>query len=298
MSQGISFKSFLREQKELIDDYLSAQVERIPGPDILRDSMGYSLLSGGKRLRPILVLLGYEIAGGVPMEPVLPIAAAIEMIHTFSLIHDDLPAMDDDDVRRGKPTNHKVYGEGMAVLAGDALFAHAFRMIGSAPLRASVKTALLKEITEAVGTDGVIGGQAMDIFSEGKSPTEERVRYIHSRKTSSLIRTSLKCGGLAASAKPGVIRAYHEIGSRIGLAFQIMDDVLDETGTSEVMGKAVKKDLARGKCTYVRVYGLEKSVEHAQTLIGEVGSILKDEFPSGPADRLWDLSEFILERMS
>jgi geranylgeranyl diphosphate synthase type II len=298
MVQGTSFESFLREQKELIDRSLLKHFERdVPGPSVLREAMSYSVMAGGKRLRPILTLLGFRLGGGTDIKRVLPIACALELIHTFSLIHDDLPAMDDDDVRRGKPTNHRVFGEGVAILAGDALFADAYRLLLDTSIPEADRLSVLKEISKAVGCDGVIGGQIMDIECEGQDPSPEAVQYIHSRKTAALIKTSLKSGALAAGADPSTIEACENIGFRLGMAFQIADDILDEVGSAEGLGKAVKKDLARGKCTYVRVHGLKTAKKHARALAEEAKAMVEGTFRGDDAERLKDLADFIVDRL-
>jgi geranylgeranyl diphosphate synthase type II len=293
-----SFESFLREQKELIDRALSRHFEgSVSGPDILRDSMRYSVTAGGKRLRPILTLFGFRLSGGTDVELVLPVACALELIHTFSLIHDDLPAMDDDDLRRGKPSSHKVFGEGIAILAGDALFAEAFRWLSDNSLPGPVRLSILNEISLAVGVDGVIGGQVMDLQCEGRDPSPDDVQYIHSRKTAALIKASLKVGAMAAEADGTLVEALDSIGVRLGMAFQIADDILDEVSTTERMGKAVKKDLARGKCTYVRAHGLKAAKTRARSLVEEAKTIVDRTFRGEDAGRLKELADFIVERL-
>jgi geranylgeranyl diphosphate synthase type II len=298
MVQGTSFESFLREQKELIDRSLSEHFERdVPGPSVLREAMSYSVMAGGKRLRAILVILGFRLGGGTDIDRVLPIACALELIHTFSLIHDDLPAMDDDDIRRGKPTSHKVFGEGIAILAGDALFADAYGLLIDDSIQETVRLSVLKEISEAVGPDGVIGGQVVDIECEDQDPSPETVQYIHSRKTAALIKTSLKSGAIVAGADHSTIEACDNIGFRLGMAFQIVDDILDEVGSAEGMGKAVRKDLARGKCTYVRVHGLETARKHARALAEEAKAMIDETFRGDDAERLKNLADFIVDRL-
>ena len=234
------------------------------------ESMNYSIFAGGKRIRPILTLKAFELISGKSYEKALPFASAIEMIHTYSLIHDDLPAMDDDDYRRGKPTNHKVYGESMAILAGDALLNLAYEtMINSIKsdtrdISAYVKA--IKEISKASGVNGMIGGQAVDMMSDETDISEEQLKFIHNKKTSALIESSILAGGFLAEASDEQIKALGNYGKAIGLCFQIRDDILDEIGDNEKLGKSVGSDESNNKLTYLTLHGLEKSIKKTHDL--------------------------------
>jgi geranylgeranyl diphosphate synthase, type II len=227
-------------------------------PAVIHEAMRYSVMAGGKRLRPALVLLGAR-AAGADEEPVLGVACAVELIHTYSLIHDDLPAMDDDDLRRGRPSCHKQFGEAVAILAGDALNTHAFAVIAAtAPDRSRVADLVL-ELCRAAGTEGMVGGQVADLAGEGAVPSIGTVQSIHERKTGALLASSLRLGAIAVGAGEDVTARLTGYGRRMGLAFQIIDDVLDEEGESAVLGKTAGKDKAHGKQTYPAAIGAEGS---------------------------------------
>jgi geranylgeranyl diphosphate synthase, type II len=249
---------------------LNAALERyLPSteeiPSTLHESVRYSMFAGGKRLRPALCVAAYEACGGdTELEPVWLAASAIEMTHTFSLIHDDLPCMDDDDFRRGRPTNHKVYGEGMAVLAGDWLAVYAFELLSQTGEPRCVGT-----LAKALGSKGMLGGQVVDIQSEGKKVDLATVEYIHWHKTAALIQASLVMGAQLAKAPQTVIDGLASFGSRIGVAFQIVDDVLDLEQTTEALGKDAKSDLAKGKATYPAIVGIEASKRQARELVDQ-----------------------------
>jgi geranylgeranyl diphosphate synthase type II len=227
----------------------------------LQEAMHYSLEAGGKRVRPVLCVLAAEAVGGT-LEEALPCALALELIHTYSLIHDDLPAMDDDDLRRGRPTSHKVFGEGHAILAGDGLLTEAFRVLaGEGTLAAERRVEAVKVLAEAAGWRGMVGGQALDLQGEaltrqGGGYDLQHLQLIHRLKTGALLRASLELGAVAAGAAEGHRRALRESGAALGLAFQIQDDILDATSTTEQMGKRVGKDQGRGKITYPALLGL------------------------------------------
>ncbi len=292
----MDLQAYLQEQKARVDqalDRLLPPEDR--EPQVLHRAMRYTLFAGGKRLRPILALAAFEAAGGTDLQQVLPLACSLELIHTFSLIHDDLPAMDDDDFRRGKPSSHKVFGEGMAILAGDALFAAAFDVALQAPLPPEVLVRALRELTWASGPEGMIGGQVEDLEAEGQPPTPERVLRIHRKKTAALIASSLAIGGIAARAPETDVQVLKEAGLAMGLAFQIVDDLLDEIASEKELGKRAHKDRARGKCTYPRVFGLERSREDARAYARQAREILYRGF--GPrARRLMEIADFIVER--
>lgn len=295
---------------EPVNDYLSRRASEInkwleclvPSEDVepreLHRAMRYSLLAGGKRLRPALVLASGEAFGAAP-DDLLPAACAIEMIHTYSLIHDDLPAMDNDDLRRGRPTCHKAFGEAVAILAGDALLTQAFRVLSAdAPQRDAAKQVrVVREIATAAGSiQGMIGGQMADIENEGKHVDAETLEYIHRSKTGALITAPVVVGGIIAGASEdslGKLRAY---GERIGLAFQIADDILDVTSTSEQLGKTPGKDLAASKATYPSVHGIEASERRARELVDEAVAIISSLGPSTTVLR--EIARFIVARTS
>jgi len=286
--------AFWKEKNKILEDFLAEYLKE-RRPKLLFEAIRYSLFAGGKRLRPFLVILGYQMSGGKDLRKILPIAGAFELIHTFSLIHDDLPGMDDDDFRRGKPSSHKVFGEGIAILAGDALYSLAFDLVTRASLPEDRLLKILRLIAEASGPEGMIGGQVYDLQAEGVEPTEELVREIHTRKTGSLISAALVAGGIAAGAGEDVLSSMKEIGDKLGMAFQITDDILDEIGEKGKLGKAVKKDRERGKCTYVRLYGLDKAKKDAKKLVEEAKDLIRKAF-SNKGDYLSDLADFIVER--
>ena len=267
-------------------------------PEQLHRAMRYSLLAGGKRLRPALVLSAGE-AFGADTDDLMPAACAIEMIHTYSLIHDDLPAMDNDDLRRGRPTCHKAFGEAVAILAGDALLTQAFRvMAADAPGRdAERQVRVIREVANAAGTvDALIGGQMADIESEGKKVDASTLEYIHRSKTGAVITASVVVGGTIAGAGAEQVEKLREYGECIGLAFQIADDILDVTSTSEQLGKTPGKDQAANKATYPAIHGIAASQARSRELIDRAVSIasnldLKTEV-------LEDLARFIIARSS
>ena len=266
-----------------IDEYLTARAAEIDAaiaeliessrssvePRLL-EAMEYSLTSPGKRIRPILVLAAAEAAGS-ERGPLRPYACALEMIHAYSLVHDDLPAMDDDDLRRGRPTNHKVFGEGMAILAGDALLTEAFAVMSggrpSGALPAERRIAAIRELAVAAGAQGMVGGQAGDILAEGVAADLPLVESIHRRKTGALLRASVRIGGLLAGAEAQVLDRLSAFGDAIGLAFQVADDLLDETGNTLATGKSAQRDRARGKATYPSVLGVEGARALLQSLL-------------------------------
>jgi geranylgeranyl diphosphate synthase type II len=279
------------ENRELVDfelsTYLAQRQERVEAaldqsipvfyPEAIYQSMRYSLLAGGKRLRPILCLASCELAGGT-VEMALPTACALEMIHTMSLIHDDLPAMDNDDYRRGKLTNHKVYGEAIAILAGDALWAYAFEWIASQTQGVPAERTLqaIARIGHAIGATGLAGGQIADLAAEGQSDTSlETLNFIHTHKTGALLEASVVSGAiLAGAAQPDLERLSH-YAKNIGLAFQIIDDILDITATNQELGKTAGKDLQAQKATYPSVWGLEESQRQAKQLVDAAKAELK-----------------------
>jgi geranylgeranyl diphosphate synthase, type II len=251
-------------------------------PPSIHELMRYSTFAGGKRIRPCLVMAAYEACGGTfGDEAPLLVGAAIEMFHTFSLIHDDLPCMDDDDFRRGKPTAHKAFGEALAVLGGDALC-----IIGFEVFARLGRTDIIAEIALALGTEGMIGGQVVDIESEGKKVDRTTVEYIHAKKTAALIRACVRIGAMLSNASPEALARITTYGNNVGLAFQVIDDILDEEGTTEQLGKDAGSDREKGKATFPAVVGMAESKKYAKELIntacaeiaflGDKGKILKE----------------------
>ena len=253
------------EYLQLVEDALSKQLASLGQiPDKLFEAMDYSLSAGGKRLRPVLLLAACDTLGG-DLDEALPFACALEMIHTYSLIHDDLPAMDNDDLRRGRPTNHKVYGEGMAILAGDGLLHAAMELM----LRSAVRMGDLRGIRAAeaiarrAGVTGMVAGQVMDVTGEGSTPTLDKVEYIHLHKTADLLTAPIEAGLILAGADAEQVAAGCAYGQHLGLAFQMVDDLLDVEGDAAVLGKTPGKDAAEGKLTWVAVKGVEQTREDA-----------------------------------
>lgn len=287
---------FLQQEREAIDRALE---ELLPAeeawPSELHRAMRYAVLAGGKRLRPILFRLGHRIAGGDP-DDVLAAACGVELIHTYSLVHDDLPAMDNDTLRRGKPTLHVVFGEALAILAGDALLTEGFRWLASyppgdrwAPLRAEV----CRRVAEAVGSQGMAGGQVEDLAASGAPAEAQRLRRIHEAKTARFIAACLACGAVLASAPPELVSALERFGLQLGVAFQVADDILDVTGTPEELGKSPGKDDAQAKLTYPRVFGLEKS----RQVLAELSHTLQQEASRlDTSGLLGELVAFICQR--
>ncbi len=291
--------SYFTRRAAEVNEWLECFVpsESVP-PRQLHRAMRYSLLAGGKRLRPILVLAAGEAFGAEP-DDLMPAACAVEMIHTYSLIHDDLPAMDNDDLRRGLPTCHKVFGEAMAILAGDALLTQAFRVLSSdaAGRDPSRQLRVIREVSAAAGTvEALIGGQIVDIESEGKEIDEPTLEYIHRSKTGAMIRVSIVIGAVLAGADEPQITALGEYGERIGLAFQIADDILDITSTSEELGKTPGKDIKARKATYPSVHGIAASEARARKLVDEAVEIVSRL--DADTDRLKEIAEFIIARRS
>lgn len=263
----------MKKYIKLIDENLDKFME-VQYPQEIFESMRYSVLAGGKRLRPVMCLEAARMFGG-KTEDAIPTACAIEMLHAQSLIHDDLPCMDNDDFRRGKPTNHKVYGEATAVLAGDALLSFAPQLIiQKSNISAEKKLKVLEEYCLAAGTYGIIAGQVVDIDSEGKKITPETLEFIHTHKTADLFKCALKTGAIIAGATKAQIDAMEDFGQKLGFAFQICDDILDETSTFEELGKTLGKDKDANKPTYTAIYGLEKAREEVISLLDSACAIM------------------------
>jgi geranylgeranyl diphosphate synthase type II len=270
-------KQYCRERVALIDRELD---KLIPAEDkynsTINAAMRYSIFAGGKRLRPILLMAAAD-AVGADGSDFLRVACGLEMIHTYSLIHDDLPAMDDDDFRRGKPTNHKVFGEGIAILAGDGLLTAAFTVMLSQKVQDS--TALLtviQEIAQAAGPEGMVGGQAIDLRSEGKTIDKGTLEFMHRSKTGALFKAAIRTGARLAGASSHQLACLTEYAEQFGLAFQITDDILDVTGTAEKIGKPVGSDLKNDKVTYVSLYSLDGARQLAETAVNKAIAALED----------------------
>lgn len=275
-----TFQAYLQEKIDFIENSLVPALEQQGVPSSLYESMKYSLMAGGKRLRPMLVLAVLE-ALDKPIERGIPFAVALEMIHTYSLIHDDLPAMDDDDLRRGKPTNHKVFGEATAILAGDALLTRAFSYIAEqygerADVTARTTVNLIAELGKRAGATGMVGGQMADIEGETKQLDLEQLEFIHRHKTGDLLIAALRGGGYLAEATEAQMDALTHYGICIGLAFQIQDDILNVEGDAAELGKAVGSDADRQKATYPSLLGLAESKERLVALIDEAKAVLAD----------------------
>lgn len=284
----------LKELRQQVETALAGYLQLgEDSPVRLTESMSYSLMAGGKRLRPVLVLLACEACGGT-IAAAMPAACAIEMIHTYSLIHDDLPAMDDDDLRRGRPTNHVVYGDAMAILAGDALLTLAFEIIARDIRPAETAAACCIDLANAAGAEGMVGGQVADLEAENQPPDLTALRNIHRRKTGRLLSSALTLGGRAAGAPTAWLECLKLYGDRLGLAFQITDDLLDIQGDQQKLGKSVGKDSEQGKMTYPALMGIEKSRQTAKELITEAIAAVEPLGKSAHALRA--LARFVLER--
>lgn len=315
----MTFAEYLEARRKDVEAALDQFLTKPPQtPAILVDAMRYSLLGGGKRLRPLIVIASAEAAAqaigaseAAARDTAMPAACALEMIHTYSLIHDDLPSMDDDDLRRGRPTSHVVYGEGMAILAGDGLQAEAFRLlarepIGYHPALMQRKLKVMALIADAAGAPGMVGGQAIDLnaiqpssakATEGAQPsplTPEGLRDMHARKTGALIRASVAAGAIMGGANDALFAALDQYGTEIGLAFQIVDDILDEEGSAASLGKTAGKDKAAGKPTYPALFGLDRSKQLAAECNAKARAALEK---AGLLDsRLADIASWIIER--
>lgn len=296
----MDIKTYLAKKKEIVDKSLEKLVPPAKAfPPSVHEAMRYSLFAGGKRVRPILAIAAAESLGAKTAD-LLPIAGALELLHTYSLIHDDLPAMDDDDFRRGRATCHKVYGEAIAILAGDGLLNMAFEVL-SDPRRlkavpAQRLIAIIKEVSTATGVFGMVGGQAVDIESEGKDVDFPTLEYIHTHKTGALIRASVRVGALYAKAGKRPFAALTHYGEMVGLAFQIADDILDITGSREEIGKDVGSDLKKGKNTFPGFYGLEESRRRAAEVAEKAVDALRGF--GRAADPLRELAKYIVNRVN
>ena len=282
-------ENFLKDKSAKTDRALAAYVDSwSDAPRTLVDAIRYSLFAGGKRVRPALALGAAELIGGDD-SVALPAACALEMIHTYSLIHDDLPAMDDDDLRRGKPTLHKVYGEAMAILAGDALSTMAFDVLAE-----TGDVRVVRELAVASGVSGMAGGQVADLESEGKRISMEELRALHAKKTGALIRVAVRCGAILAGADEARLADLTRYGEEVGLAFQIADDVLDVIGAEELMGKRAGSDAAKNKSTYPALLGVEESQRLANEAADRAVAALAKFGPE--ADIFRELARYVVER--
>lgn len=298
-TSDFDFNKYMGETAQQVNEALDKAVP-LAYPEAVTESMRYSLLAGGKRVRPALTIAACELFDG-SRETAMPTACAMEMIHTMSLIHDDLPSMDNDDFRRGKPTNHKVYGEEIAILAGDALLSYSFEHIARATKGADPAkiVEVICETGKAVGAEGLVGGQVVDIKSEGAGEEVglDTLRYIHEHKTAALLEASVVCGALLGGATEADITRLRHYANCIGLAFQVIDDILDVTQTSEQLGKTAAKDLASDKTTYPKLVGLERSKEIAMELIDDAKAQLAS-YDQKKAAPLMALADFIGSRQN
>lgn len=295
MTQPFDLKKYLRANAKLVDRALG---QFLPSgrtkPATIHQAMRYSLFAGGKRIRPILTLADAEACGG-DWDDALPLACVTECIHTYSLIHDDLPSMDNDDFRRGRPTSHKVYGEGIAILAGDALLTQAFEIAAQAKgWPRYPHAAIIQEISQTSGSLQLIAGQVADLEGEGQLLSLSQLRYIHECKTSALLTCSVRLGGMSANCSPSQLKALTEFGYHVGLAFQVIDDILDVTQTTEQLGKTAGKDQNAAKATYPAIVGLEKSKKIAKQLTDKAFAALKPF--KGKATALEAMAEHLLRR--
>ncbi len=296
MDRKVLLKKDMKEKQELVNIILDRYLPRKDEyPKNIHKALRYSVFAGGKRLRPYLAMSAFQIYED-EVEKITPVAAAIEMLHTFSLIHDDMPDLDNDEYRRGKKSCHALFGEGEALLAGDALLVGAFELITYAEIKPKLRVQMVRELAQATGVGGLIGGQMADIESEGKKVDKKTIDYIHANKTAKLIQLCLRFGALAGGAPATEQKALEEYGLKIGLAFQIIDDLLDIEGDPDEMGKTVGKDAHVQKATYPSVHGLAESRRKAQELISEAREAIA---PLGDKATILDIvAEYMLTRKS
>lgn len=292
----MTIREYIAATAEQIDQSLDSMLPpENTAPATIHKAMRYSIFAGGKRIRPVLCIAAAEACGG-NAATAMPAACAVEALHTYTLIHDDLPCMDNDDLRRGKPTNHKVFGEGIAVLAGDALLTETFAMLARLPENANYRVAdYIRELAEATGSRQLIGGQVFDLEGEGRQLTIEELRSIHNGKTSALLTAAIRLGAMSASASPEQLAALTAYGQNLGLAFQIIDDILDITSTPETLGKSIGKDEQAGKATYPALVGIDHARQEARDLTVAACKAL-DIFPEQQRTRLLALNDYLLNR--
>ena len=291
----MTFKDYLTARTAAVDAALDGFLPKVKlRPATIHAAMRYTVFAGGKRLRPVMCLAAAEACGGEATAALAP-ACAVELLHTYSLVHDDLPCMDDDDLRRGRPTCHKVYGEGMAVLCGDALLTHAFAVLAQTPVTRRYSTRdHIVELATTGGSTQLIGGQVMDLEGEGKSLTKRELVLIHEAKTAALLTTALRLGAMTANATPAKLAALTNFGHALGLAFQVIDDILDVTQSTEILGKTAGKDQAVAKATYPAIVGLAASHREAARLTQAAMHAL---VPFGAkAARLREMADYLLKR--
>ncbi|KJS14168.1 MAG: hypothetical protein VR67_01445 [Peptococcaceae bacterium BRH_c8a] len=294
----MNFRDELAERAKVVNKALDQCLPSVNAyPPAIHQAVRYSVFAGGKRLRPILVLAGAEAVGG-NTETVMPAACAVELLHTYSLVHDDLPAMDNDDLRRGQPTCHRAFGEAMAILAGDALLTSSFNVLAQLPQSAGVApervVRVISELAQAAGTQGLIGGQVVDLASEGDTVDEDMLEYIHTRKTGALIRVSVRAGAILSGASEAQLQKLTDYANSLGLAFQIVDDILDVVGDEQIIGKPVGSDQRNQKATYPALFGLDaarqKATEAAETALSSLNSF------GSEAQFLRGLVQFVINR--
>jgi geranylgeranyl diphosphate synthase type II len=293
----VDIKQYWQQRQPTFEQALNHAIPKATLPPApLPRAMRYSLCAGGKRLRPILCLAAAESVGGRAQDA-MPLACAIECIHTYSLVHDDLPCMDDDDLRRGMPTSHKVFGEGIAVLAGDALLTYAFQLAAAAKSNRRYNPAdYLAELAIGAGDQGMIAGQVVDLEGEGKKVSPRQLKYIHEKKTAALITSAIRLGAMSAAATPRQLATLSEFGRALGLAFQVIDDILDLTQTSEQLGKSAGKDLKAQKATYPAILGMAKAQAEAARLTKLAKDTIKTLGPK--AASLQAIAEYLLARQN
>ncbi len=291
-------KDYIQERKQIVDRHLDALLPKPEGPSgLVVEAMRYSLSAGGKRVRPILMMAACDAVGGNHGN-IMPAACAMECVHTYSLIHDDLPAMDDDDLRRGKPTCHKVYGEAIAILAGDGLLTYAFELMTHPELLSAVENSVVNNaisiFAKAAGVAGMVGGQTADILFEGKEIDADTLAYIHRHKTGALIKASVEMGAMLGGGSEEQVEGLARFGTALGLAFQVVDDLLDVIGDEKKLGKPVGSDERNQKATYPALFGLEETKKRAQDLKNQALDALE---PFGPeADPLRAIAIYVVER--
>lgn len=293
----MGIETYLKEKRKLIDSYLESYFNGPVKLPLLYKAMQYSLFAGGKRIRPILALSAYGACGKDPKH-IIPYASALELIHTYSLIHDDLPSMDNDDLRRGKPTSHKVFGEAIAILAGDALLTEAFLMLATQqdPARITHYCLLrvIHEVALSAGVRGMVGGQALDISSEKSKPDKDTLTFIHFHKTAALISASVRMGGILADSDDNILKSLTTYGEKIGLAFQITDDILNVEGNTEELGKTAGSDAKMRKITYPAFYGIERSRQEAKNLVEEaINALVLFSYDANP---LREIACYLIQR--